>query len=68
MIFFWAVNYYQGKKNSNILALKFEHFSISLYKALCLLEVDLAYKWPEPFCPPKRAVPLLILKFLLPNK
>lgn len=41
-IIFLAINNFLVKKNPNILALKSNYFLISLYKALCLKEVNLA--------------------------
>lgn len=37
-----AISHYLIKKNQNILALKFEHFTISLYKTLHFKEVNIA--------------------------
>lgn len=41
MTFCAATRYYSETKYPNILAFKFEHFSIALCKALCLKEVHI---------------------------
>lgn len=38
--------------------LKFDYFSITLYRTLLLKEIDILSpkkKWPRPSCPPKKA-------------